>query len=36
VHDSLCYAKRMNDKLSQRDPHYADDWFYEKRKRSNY
>jgi len=31
AHDALCYAKRMNRKLSQKNPKYAEGW-YEKRK----
>ena len=36
AHDALCYAKRMNDKLSEKDPKYADGWFYDKRWRKTY
>ena len=35
VLDSLCYAKRMNDKLSQTNPRYAEGW-YDKRERKIY
>ena len=35
-HDALCYAKRMNLKLGQKDPKYGEEWYYGKREKKDY
>ena len=36
AHDSICYAKRMNAKLAEKDADYGEEWFYDKKTREKY
>ena len=36
AHDCICYAKRMNTKLSEKDSKYAEGWFDAKKNRKKY